>query len=202
MPSAGALLFPAVWLGLGAEATRWESPRTGPLFGASVGFGLDVTEGLWIEAHGGTSFARPPTFPYSIAVELFGFEGQMYDADPGVWVDGRLGMRLMSGTLARRSSSALTLEVAAFVGSGALEQVEWLYFGGPEAGPTRSWVASTEAGAAARLRWPGVVTLEVYAEAYDRAWLWASPSRLLVEVQHDLVLGVGTRCLLRRSPRR
>ena len=95
-------------------------------------------------------------------------------------------------------SGLLELSLAAFVGAGALEQREWVVFDYDEPGPTSSLAATTQAGVTARARWPGRVTPELYLEAYDRAWLWSSSERLSLEVEHDLVVGMGARIVLRR----
>lgn len=200
MPSGGPFLFPAIWLGLGAEASRWEPPGGEPLVGASAGLGIDVAEGLWLEARVGWSSERENRFPHLRATNINTVDGQMYEADPGKWADARMNVRLMSGSVSRPRLAPLDLALAGFIGAGALEQREWVLFDNDEPGPTSSLAATTEAGVTMRARWPGAVAFEFYLEAYDRAWLWSSPERLSVAVQHDLVVGAGARMVFRRPP--
>ena len=121
MPSGGPFLLPALWLGLGAEAGRWAPVGGEPLVGASAGLGVDVADGLWLEARVGATRERADLFPSLRAVEQSDVDGQLYTADPGTWADGRVGVRVFRGTIARPRFAPLELALAGFVGAGALE---------------------------------------------------------------------------------
>jgi len=193
-------LFPAIWLGLGADVSRWDPLTDEALLSGSAGLGVDVADGLWLEARGGWSNDRAEPFPTAGFVTSPVRDGELFEVDPGLWGDARLGVCVLRGTLPRPGSEPLALRLSAFVGAGALEQRERSLYGG-EPGPATWFAATSLAGASFRARWPGRVAPELDVEAYDRAWLWTSSFKVTVELQHDLAVGAGARLVLQPARR-
>lgn len=193
VPTLPTTALPLLWLGLGVEAPRVD-PLGGELFGGTLGLGVEVGSVMWIELRAGAA-AIPEPAPSRMDLMMFDArnDGVVYHHDRAGWGEVRLGFAPLLGTLGGGSS----LGAGVFVGGGAVSVVEWATWD-LELQPA-GLAPTTLIGLTTRLRWVGRgVSAEVYAEAFDRSWIYVFRSTNL-ELQHDTAFGVGFRLAVGRT---